>query len=330
MYTGISKTRSTYFSKRERNPFYQSVKKNTSTKDPTSHVYNNVNFSEDNDGYDTLHAVPPSHLCGNGKLIALTRKVNKYTYCLSPTDPPVPLRAVPSAQYEKVSLKAPKRPKHLLLDHSAKTTGKSDTNSSDGNTKMLQRRESPIYETMELSHRDKCPQFSVQPVQPPTLPIRGQRHKATTKVSSIATESMCCPPQSVATQPASVHSQEDTETPQNHLLKDPGFTSGGEETVEDEREKANENMSEDEKRAAPDSLYSVVKKDPVYSSVIKKQKLESEDVHQEDDQRMTPYPYIIPVKKVKNTQSVLIEDGREVVELPAMSLPTQPNTSFTL
>lgn len=324
--------------KRQRNPFYQSVEdltENTGTKDPMKHVYNNVNVSEDNDEYATLKAVPPPHLCGTGKLIARTKKLNKYRYCLSPTDPPVPLRPVPRArspQYEKVNLQAPKRPKILPLDHSAKPTGKSVANSSDSNTKMLQRRNSPIYEMVELSHRDMCPQSSVQPTQPPTLPMRGHRHRATTKVSSIATESMCHPPQSVTTQSASLQSQEGTATTHSHLLKDSGTTSGGEQRVEDEGEKVakkedTENMSEDEKGATPDKLYSTVKKVKAYSSIIKKQRmLESEDVCQYDEQRM-PSPYIIPVKK---TQSLLVEDDREVVELQAMSSHSQPNTSFII
>lgn len=326
LYIGVSKTKS----RRARNPLYQSVEdltENTCTKDSMKHVYNNVKYSEDNDDYDTLQAIPPPS--GSGKLIARTKKVNKYRYCLSPTDPPVPLRAVPRAQspqYEKINLQAPKRLKNI--DHSAKPTGKS---SSDGNTKVLQRRHSPIYEMMELSHQDMRPQSSVLPAQPPTLPKRGHRHRATTKVSNIATESMCHPPQSVATHPASLHSQEGTATTQSHLHKDPGITSGGEQTVEDEGEKEivaqkedNENMSGDEKRAAPDNLYSLVKKDQAYSSIIKKQRmLESEEY---EEQRL-PSPYIMPVKK---TQSLLVEDEREVVEMQAMSSHSQPNTSFII
>ena len=333
LYIGNSKN----ISRRARNPLYQSVEdltENTCTKDSIKHVYNNVKFSEDNDDYDTLKAVHPPHLSGSGKLIARTKKVNKYRYCLSPTDPPVPLRAVPRAhspQYEKINLQAPKRPKNILQDHSAKPTGKS---SSDSNMKVLQRRNSPIYEMMELSHRDICPQSSVLPAQPPTLPKRRHHHRATTKINSIATESVCHPPQLVATLPASLHSQEGTATTQSHLHKDPGITNGGEQTVEDEGEKEivakkedNENMPGDEKRAAPDNLYSLVKKDQAYSSIIKKQRmLESEGVHQYEEQRM-PSPYIMPVKK---TQSLLVEDGREVVEIQAMSSHSQPNTSFII
>ena len=51
---------------------------------------------EENGGYEALRTTHPLPLSSANKLLPLGKKENGFLYCLSPSDPPVPLRPVPS------------------------------------------------------------------------------------------------------------------------------------------------------------------------------------------------------------------------------------------
>ena len=195
--TGFLKTQPMYFSKREHNPLYASAENmingDTSTNNSAKNVYNNICSPEENGEYDALRALPPSRVCASGKLSALRSKGKKgYMYCLSPTDPPVPLRAVPKdPHYETVTNSQTKRPRNLLLRHGAKNkTGMPGQSKQcvlpgaqgryEGSLNHAQIKQSPIYEIPEVSQHVKNANSSAAPlptVWAPTLPQRGLLRK---------------------------------------------------------------------------------------------------------------------------------------------------------
>ena len=178
-----------YFSRQERNPFYQSAEElvdgNTTSPDPSS---NHKCKSPDEDGgYDTLKDLPLSR--GTGKLIPLEKKEKGYFYCLSPTDPPIPLSAVtvPNPFYEKVSTKGlPQRPRGLLKGSCARRQPLSGRDSDSRPTRTrscdeiasspLQSKNSPIYEMVQQRSHKALPSAAAVSTtkQPPALPKRGK------------------------------------------------------------------------------------------------------------------------------------------------------------
>ena len=75
-----------YFSRRQRNPFYQSAEDLIDRGNP---IWTKSHSTEENGGYEVLRTLPLS----KGKSLQL---INGFHYCQSPTDPPLALRPVPS------------------------------------------------------------------------------------------------------------------------------------------------------------------------------------------------------------------------------------------
>ena len=127
----------------------------------------------------------------NGKLKPLHKRESGYMYCLSPTDPPVPLRAVPkgNSQLQHDSLRF-HRPNKLQLGHRAGTRDVSTSGSASlksagscgGNFSAASKGPcSPIYEVLELPGRASSIQASAVPAaneDAPTLPRRGPLRRA--------------------------------------------------------------------------------------------------------------------------------------------------------
>ena len=75
-----------YFSRRQRNPFYQSAEDLLDRGNP---IWTKSHSTEEDGGYEVLRTFPLS----KGKSLQLN---NGFHYCQSPTDPPLALRPVPS------------------------------------------------------------------------------------------------------------------------------------------------------------------------------------------------------------------------------------------
>ena len=159
----------------------------------------NISPPDDNGGYDTLRPLPPS--LGRGRLLPLSRKEKGYLYCLSPTDPPVPLRALSSGlnrQYETIKLQGLPhvRPQNLLQGCCAKQAGDLTGDSQQGSLQIHPTRthslddnlsmqcKSPIYEMprpLQHASQSNVPVVSADISQPPTLPRRVRPHTTSRK-----------------------------------------------------------------------------------------------------------------------------------------------------
>ena len=176
----MSKTRSQYFSRRERNPFYQSAEDLVGEdKRRGANTPKDYTDSPDNVGdYDTLRGLPLAR--DSGKLLALNKKENGYFYCLSPTDPPVPLRPVPSErgqspEYEAITYKSQGPPHKLMQDCRAQkpAQGAGPAGSSP------QYKNCPIYEMCQGGGGELILHMPSTP--PPSLPRRKKNAKRAEK-----------------------------------------------------------------------------------------------------------------------------------------------------
>lgn len=161
--------------RRERNPLYQSTEDLTDRGLPTRKQ--SQDYQDENGGYDTLRTPNTSF---NHKFPPLDKDRNGFLFCLSPTDPPVPLRPVPS-------------PRHVLLQDQTTAAGEMSREMTHGGHRKRpnnltsglasvaqpQRKDSPVYEMPDKfvdigrRHRLKPPGSST----PPTLPGRRNLEK---------------------------------------------------------------------------------------------------------------------------------------------------------
>lgn len=322
-------------------------------------------YKEDNGGYDALRA---SRLCGSGKLTPLNRRMNGLTYCLSPTDPPVPLRAVPrsiSPQYEMVKSQGPRRPQKLMLakkiDTSVHTsndrqsvprrdTCNRDCNSSSVATQHSQCKNSPIYEMVELPQHAKHAHvhFSASPVSrvwAPALPKRGPLRRATKESNIIAIESIHSPlssAQSASSESAPISGSNAwniTTRKQNQVStgrKEEEENWEREVVSRETRESENKRNSDEMRKSdAPDdldSLYSKVKKPKrrrASTSVIENWRNLKSDMFGDTQVDPPTVPLYSKVKEVHHLSS-FVGDDREAVEAEDRSSQDQPDTPFIL
>ena len=181
--------------RREHNPFYQSAEDLTGRGVPTWKQLQE--YKDDNSGYETLRALADSE----NKALPLSKKEKGFLYCLSPTDPPVPLRPVPSPRRSLLQpTPTPQRGETLTRGRQPGRVGhrKRPNNLASGLAPDLhtQHKDSPIYEMPDNfinpgPRREQPPRGTNLP-PPPTLPVR--EHLTRGRESHTSTEPQL-PPQ---------------------------------------------------------------------------------------------------------------------------------------
>ena len=269
-----------------------------SGNDSTKNLYNSANgHTPGDDGYEMLKTHQRSSVNCNGKLKPLHKRESGYMYCLSPTDPPVPLRAVPKGnsrlQHDSLRFHSQHRPNKLQLGHRAGTRDVSTSGSASlksagscgGNFSAPSKGPcSPIYEVLELPGRASSIRASAVPVaseDAPTLPRRGPLRRANNvKPNPNGVSESQTMPQNARSKSISGSIELDVETERNQ--EDTECVARGEEEGEQsemaswakmEREQKRQSKLQDEDKNIPSDdldapLYSKVKKPKKCGAIV--------------------------------------------------------------